>query len=127
MRLYDVAVASLVLRVERKWLDNLLSQHDVPGVSRSVQGAARQIPLRSLLIIALVRDLQRQLGLGVARGLVVAARLIGVSHGHVRLGFALLSVDIPALERQLGDRLVDVMETIVPRRRGRPLGPRRRT
>ena len=114
MRLYDVAVASLALRVDRKWLDNLLSQHDVPGVSRSVQGAARQIPLRSLLIIALVRDLQRLLGLGVARGLVVAARLVGAAHGHVRLGVALLTTDISALERQLDDRLVDVMETIVP-------------
>jgi len=126
MRLYDVAVASLALRVDRKWLDNVLSQHDVPGVSRSVRGAARQIPLRSLLIISLVRDLQRQLGLGVARGLVVAARLVGASHGHVRLGVALLTVDIPALERQLDDRLVDVMETIVPRRRGRPRAGGRR-
>jgi hypothetical protein len=58
---------------------------------------------------------------------VVAARLIGVSHGHVRFGIVLLTVDIPALERQLDDRLVDVMETIVPRRRGRPRGQRRRT
>lgn len=126
MRLYDVAVASLALRVDRRWLGNLLSQHDVPGVSRSVQGAARQIPLRSLLIISLVRDLQRQLGLGVARGLAVAARLVGASHGHVRLGVALLTVDISALERQLDDRLVDVMETIVPQRRGRPRAQGRR-
>jgi hypothetical protein len=120
MRVYDIAVASFALRVERKWLDNLLSQHDVPGVDRSVQGMARQIPLRSLAIIAIVRDLQRQLGLGVGRGLEVAARLVGPAHGHVRLGVAVMTADVAAIEEELDRRLVDAMEIVVPRRRGRP-------
>jgi hypothetical protein len=120
MRLYDIAVASFALRVERRWLDNLLSQHDVTGVSRSVQGLARQIPLRSLAIIAIVRDLQRHLGLGVARGLVVATRLVGPAHGHARVGVALLMADVDDIEQELERRLVDAMETVVPRRRGRP-------
>jgi hypothetical protein len=127
MRLYDVAVASFALRVDRKWLDNLLSQHDVPGVSRSVQGLARQIPLRSLAIIAIVRDLQRQLGLGVGRGLQIAARLVGPSHGNARAGIVSLTVDVSALERELDHRLVDAMETVVPKPRGRKKTPKRRS
>lgn len=127
MRSYDVGVASFALRVDRKWLDNLLSQHDVPGVDRSVQGLARQIPLRSLAIIAIVRDLQRHAGLPVSRGIDIGTRLIGPAHGHVRLGSAVLTVDVPAIERELDHRLVDAMETVVPRRRGRPRTSRRRT
>ena len=120
MRLYDVGAASFALRVERKWLDNVLSQHDVPGVARSVQGLSRQIPLRSLAIIAIVRDLQRHLGLPVGRGIEIGTRLIGPAHGHVRLGATVLTADVSAIEHELDHRLVDAMETVVPRRRGRP-------
>lgn len=125
MRLYDVAVAAFALRVDRKWLDNFLSQHDIPGVERSVQGLARQLPLRSLAIIAIVRDLQRQLGLGISRGLAVAVRLVGPGHGHVRLGTTQLTADVPAIERELDHRLFDAMETVVPRKRGRPPAQKR--
>ena len=126
MRLYDVAVAAVALRVDRKWLDNVLSQHDVPGVGRSVQGVARQIPLRSLVIISVVRDLQQLIGLGVGRGLEVAGRLVGPAHGHARLGVAVMTVDVAAVEQDLDHRLVDAMEVVIPRRRGRPVGQKRR-
>lgn len=126
-RSYDVGVSSFALKVDRKWLDNLLSQHDVPGVNRSVQGVSRQIPLRSLAIIAVARDLQRHLGLPVGRGIDVGARLIGPAHGHIRLGTAVLAIDVTAIEKELDHRLVDAMETVVPRHRGRPRTTRRRS
>lgn len=125
-RVYDVAVSALALDVDPKWLDNLLSQHEVPGVARSVRGLARRIPLSALVIIAIARDLQRELGVGIARGVPAASRLAasGDTGGRATLsvGHSLaLRADLARVRHDLEDRLVDAMEVVVPRRRGRPI------
>lgn len=121
MRAYDVAISSLALDVERKWLDNLLAQHDVPGVERVARGVSRQLSMRALVAAAVVRDLQRELGVPVARGLEVA-RHAADSHGHDMPLSPALSVrfDLSLIEREIGHRLIHAMERAAPRRRGRP-------
>ena len=129
-RVYDIAVASLALDVERKWLDNLTSQHSLPGTDHFARGVPRRFAMRALVTAAIVRDLNRALGVSVARGVALAARLLDLpSTREARLPVASsisLAIDVAKLEQEIEDRLVVAMETAVPRRRGRPPRKERR-
>ncbi|HWE42230.1 MAG TPA: hypothetical protein VG432_06990 [Gemmatimonadaceae bacterium] len=146
-RVYDIAVAALAIGVERKWLDNLTAQHSVPGTEHVARGVARRLSRRALLTAAIVRDLNRALGVPVGRGVEVAISVLGgepspdgtsgaqagagavVSTPRVVLPIAdslALAVDVERLEREIERRLLEAMETVVPRRRGRPPRKERR-
>jgi len=144
-RVYDIAVAALAIDVPRKWLDNLTAQHSIPGTEHVARGVARRMSMRTLLTAAIVRDLNRGLGVPVARGVEVAASILGSDPaglgersglgGSTDLPVALelpiagsltLAVDVGRLEREIERRLLEAMETVVPRRRGRPPRKERR-
>lgn len=124
-RVYDIAVAALALGVDRKWIDNLTAQHSIPGTEHFARGVPRRLSMRTLVTAALVRDLSRELGVPVTRGVELAVAFV---RGQVatapearRLSSTItLSIDIAALEREIEARLLSAMETAVPRRRGRP-------
>ena len=121
MRSYDVAIASLAIGAPRKWIDNLLSHHQVPDVVLERRGVARRIPHSALVRLALVRELHVQLGLGVRDALVLAGDLLssgagGVHHrGHLRV-----TCDHSSLEEMVSARLRDALESAPVPRRGRP-------
>ena len=122
-RAYSGAAAAFALDVAPKWLDNFLSQHAVPGVVAAERGVARRIPLSALVLVAIARDLQRELGVGLGRGLEAAVRLVGTGDDAAMLPIgeaAVLRVDVAALRRAIEDRLVIAMEILVAPRRGRP-------
>lgn len=147
-RVYDIAVAAVALGVERKWLDNLTAQHDIPGTEHVARGVARRLAMRTLVTAAIVRDLNRGLGVPVARAVRIASTVLGErgldapplaelareSSGHAGVLPALipigdsaaLTIDLGRLERDIERRLLEAMETVVPRRRGRPPRKERR-
>ena len=123
MRFYDVAMAALAIGAPQKWVDNLLSHHDVPNVVAARRGVARRIPHSALLHLALARDLHVEIGVSVRDALRLAAQLLGTDDrpvhesGHVRVTF-----DRDGLERSLDARLRDALESAPTPRRGRPRG-----
>ena len=147
-RVYDIAVAAVALGVERKWLDNLTAQHEIPGTEHVARGVARRLAMRTLVTAAIVRDLNRNLGVPVARAVQVASMVLGdrgpsapalimsppegpgATPGcplRVAVGDSLaLTIDVERLEGEIERRLLDAMETVVPRRRGRPPRKERR-
>ena len=149
-RAYDVAVSALALGVERKWLDNLISQHRIPGTEHMARGITRRLALRALVTAAIVRDLNQGLGVSVARAVELAAEVLhgGASEGRTAGGTDVgrlqstdgvrapaviaisdsltLAIDTGAIEREIEHRLIVVMETVVPKRRGRPSRKERR-
>ena len=140
-RVYDIAVAALAIGVERKWLDNLTAQHSIPGTEHLARGVARRLSMRTLLTAAIVRDLSRGLGVPVARGVAVASLVLGAEPTDQpvpastptaqRAGLQIadsvsLSIDVARLEMEIERRLLVAMETMVPRRRGRPPRKERR-
>ena len=124
MRAYDLRVAGLAIRAPSKWIDNLLSQHDIVEVVRARRGVARRLPHSALLHLALTRELHDSLGMGVrdalqlSRVLLASSGEAGVPTGHLRI-----LLDRDALERTLDARLRVVLESAPAPRRGRP--PRR--
>jgi hypothetical protein len=148
-RVYDIAVAALAIEVERKWLDNLTSQHTIPGTEHFARGVARRLSMRTLVTAAIVRDLNRELSVPVSRGVELAVEMLRDQPGapgtlgdggpnaspasvqaarvESRVGSSItVTVDVAALEREIERRLLDAMETMVPRRRGRPPRKERR-
>jgi hypothetical protein len=140
-RAYDIAVAAVAIEVERKWLDNLTAQHSIPGTEHVARGVARRLSMRTLLTAAIVRDLNRGLGVPVARAVEAAGAVLGNDPGGepawgvapaaptpvLRISEAVsLAVDLARLEGEIERRLLVAMETVVPRRRGRPPRKERR-
>ena len=146
-RVYDIAVAAVAIGVERKWLDNLTAQHSIPGTEHVARGVARRLSMRTLLTAAIVRDLNRGLGVPVGRSVEVASSILeaqSLTEGAVVVQGApedstsaprgilpiaeslTLFVDLGRLEREIERRLLEAMETVVPRRRGRPPRKERR-
>ncbi len=114
-----MAVAAAALDVDRKWLDNVLTQHAIGGVGRERQGVSRTISPRAILTIAVAILLARHLGAPTARALALAHRLVDEGENspdaHVSV-----RVDVGAVERDLAIRLADAVESHPSARRGRP-------
>jgi len=124
MRGYDVAIASLAIDAPTKWTDNVLAQHDVPGVVAARRGVARRISRAALLQLALTRELHIGLGLGVRDALALAHELLALdAQPSIARESVRISYDRTALEHALDRRLRDALESAPVPRRGRP--PRR--
>lgn len=121
MRSYDVAVASLAIGAPRKWTDNVISQHRLPDIFSERRGVARRITHPGLIRLALVRELQMELGIGIADALIVADDVLREgSEGVHHAGVITLQADLAALERRLTRQLEEVLESAPAPRRGRP-------
>jgi hypothetical protein len=112
MRSYDVAITALAIGAPTKWVDNLLSQHVVPDVVQLARGIPRKLPHAALIRIALVRELHVQLGMGVREALALATQLLEPGSGPVHSrGHVRVTLDRAALERQVGERLRESLES----------------
>ena len=122
MRLYNVAVASVAIQAPEKWTDNLLTQHEVPGVQSRARGVARGISWPALVHIALTRDLHVRIGCSVRDALALAAALLASSANRVAAGPHLtVTLGREEFEQHLHRQLADAIESAP-----RPLGGRPR-
>lgn len=132
MRGYSVATTALALGIEPKWLDNLLSQNRVQGVSQSRQGIARTLTPGALYIVATVHRLTRGFQIPVAEALELAHELwrnpaSGLPGDRVAISLDGISLAIhrEELRTVVDDAVVGALEIAPRTRRGRPR--RRRT
>jgi len=123
-RTYHVEIAAVVAQADTKWVDNLLSHFDVPGVAGARQGVARRLSTSAIQIIALTRFLSDEGHLPLADALSRSAKLLGANDDGARLAsFVRLAFDRDEFMLEIDRRIADAVESVVPRRRGRP--PRR--
>jgi hypothetical protein len=128
MRHYDVAIASLAIAAPLKWTDNLLSHHNIPGVVAERRGIARRISHLALLHLALIREVNLNLGASVRDAVAIADRLLAEQGaGVLQTGHLRVILDRSALEQALDSRLRDALESAPTPRRGRPARRRSRT
>jgi hypothetical protein len=117
MRAYTVATVAVALRVEPKWLDNLLTHHTVPGVSRKRQGLPRRLTPEAVTVLEIVLRLTRSLGLPVARALMFARDHAGSAYREEGIA---LTVDADAVRADVEARLAEAVELTPTPTRGRP-------
>ena len=120
MRSYTVATACFMLDVPVKWLDNILSRHDVPGVHQAGPRADRLISAEALDRLRILRALNLNLGITVPTGLAIAERVLANPDGGLPLGAGLeLRLSHDRLRGELETRAAEASGA-VHRRRGRP-------
>jgi hypothetical protein len=124
VRGYDVGAAALAIDAPRKWVDNLLTTFDLPGVASVRQGVSRRISYPALIRLALIRELVGELRMGAGDAVDFAAKLLDSGHETVLdVGQIRLIVDLPAISRRLDERLSATLESAPRPRRGRPPRP----
>jgi hypothetical protein len=109
-----------VAHVDSKWIDNLLSHFDVPGVSGGKQGAARRITELGIAHIVLIRRLSSVLSVRIGDAVTRASDLL--AHGRptgIDVGVE-LRIDREVFLAEVARRIEQAAEAIVPARRGRP-------
>ena len=120
-RFYHVDIARFAAGADTKWVDNLLSKFSVPGVEGARQGLARRISADGIYHIALIRALNRDLGISVPQAVPLAARLLSAEDGRVLLGDELqLQLDGIRFRAALDASIAEGVESLAPARRGRP-------
>lgn len=120
-RTYHVDVARHAADCDFKWIDNLLSRFDLPGIEGGTQGVARRLTLRGIYHVALVRRLTRELGVSVPAAVTLTTQLLTTDAIHVELGPHLaLHLDRRAFERDVERATEVAAESLAPARRGRP-------
>ena len=121
MRRYNIAAAALAIGAPRKWTDNILSQHDIPDVLSVRQGVPRRITYLALVRLAVIRQLNTELGIGVGDAIQIAARLLDSGQKSVlEVGQLRLGIDHVALRQAVDARLAMAMESAPSPKRGRP-------
>jgi len=121
-RSYDVAVTALTVDAPLKWIDNLLSHHEVPGCSGSRQGIERRVSDHGVLCIAVIRLLNAELRIPLAHAVqIVAEGYDGRGLGELRTPSGIrIQLPLADIEHTLHARLLDALQSAPPRRRGRP-------
>jgi hypothetical protein len=120
-RAYHVGIATFVADADKKWVDNLLSHHRVPGVDYARQGLARRVSEIGIYHVALIRALTRDAGMGTALAVSLSARLLSPDVSRVPMAPGLdLQFDRQVFERQIDLAIAEAVEAVVPARRGRP-------
>jgi hypothetical protein len=118
-RSYHVEIAQHATHAERKWIDNLLSHFDVPGVLRARQGVARRISVSGIYHIALIRQLNHELGISVSAAVPLAIQLLQNQANQVS-PWLTLHVDTAGMKDAIDHRIDEAVEVSAPARRGRP-------
>lgn len=120
-REYHVDIARFAANADPKWVDNLLSHFDVPGVESARQGLARRITHVGIQHIALIRALTRDIGLGTAGAVSLSVRLLAPESTKVTITPGVeVRFDRVVFERTVDAAINDAVESIAPARRGRP-------
>jgi hypothetical protein len=91
----------------------------VAGVVRGGQGVGRRIHDDGLLRLAVALHAQAFLGCDTKAALALTERLLA-SGGVLREGPLELRLDLAAIRAALASRMSEVVERVVPVRRGRP-------
>ncbi len=123
MRAYTVAATAIALGVSKKWVDNVLSHHRIPGVLQKRQGITRRVTPEALLRLELVGILTTTLDIPILRALDLANRLISEEGRGIELPespYVRFSADLPAVAAELDLRLEHALEISPSPRRGRP-------
>ena len=124
LRTYSPRISALITGADPKWLDNLLSRHDLPGVSRARRGVERRITEDGLLAIELCRILNLELGVSVQQAATIVSAC-NVFPGEDVFQFRTASglmLQLPILETRsrLRERTIEAVEMVAAVRRGRP-------
>src|SRR6185503_12603961 len=110
-RSYHVEIARFAADADQKWVDNLLSRFDIPGVDSSRQGLSRRISDVGIYHIALIRALTADLEVSTSRAVTLAGQLLTVPGAVIVADDLELVFDRPSFERRIDARVSEAVES----------------
>lgn len=133
MRAVTTATAAVVLGIERKSLDNILTRIASDAVPTGRQGVERRIPIGLLEELAIATELNRATGTPIKEAFALARTLTGrdaqphhlAPDDHAFVGSAplgsylQLGADLRKLREDLTERVEEAIEAVVRKPRGR--------
>ena len=123
-RSYDVRTVAFACGTDAKWVDNLLSHYTLPGVTKARQGVQRRISDEGLLTVEVIRLLNQEVGVSIARAVHIAgAAMASMSGDSVQISLAPqcdLRIDVAQVEQRLRREVINAMEALAHVTRGRP-------
>lgn len=121
MPFYNTATAAAAIGVTTKWLDNLLSHHNIDSVPIDVQGVARRLSISTITVLSLAKELIDTMQLTVPAALRLAEQLLENPSGEIVVSPRLrINVQTEALRTTVLNRLAHAVEVAPAPRRGRP-------
>ena len=119
-RAYTVGTVALALNVPAKWIDNVLSHHQVRGVTQRRQGVTRKVSPEGLLQLSLATILIEDLEIPTPAAIRLAASVSDAGGTlHTPSGLR-IDLDLAAIRTRLESRLAQAVEIAPVPRRGRP-------
>jgi hypothetical protein len=119
MRAYNVSTVAHSLDVSERWLDNVLSHHELKGVERERQGISRRLAPDTVVVLHIANMLINSLGATTAYALLVAEELSASGIAELAPG-VIMTVDRDVLRASLNARLLEAVQVAPPKARGRP-------
>lgn len=121
---YNVETVAFALGVSSKWVDNLLSKHDLPGVSKTKQGVERRITDAGVLALESTRLLAEDLGLPLKQAVTLArvaleSRLAAEAVFVAPSGVT-IHIPVDRIQERLRIQILAAIEAVPNRMRGRP-------
>jgi hypothetical protein len=121
MKTLTTDAAAVALGVDRKTLDNVLAREGRSLISVGSRGRSRRIPVDVLEVVAVAMVLNRDLGVSVAKGLELAARVVAAPTLPVQVGsLSSVTFDLGRLRLALDVSISDALESTAEPTRGRP-------
>ncbi len=121
IRAYSVRTTALALGVPGKWVDNVLFQHEIPGVVSSRQGVERSISDIGIRLLEIIRISSQELGIPIPRAVQIAvATMADADARFMTPSGAEIRFQLDVIEQRLRERLVDAIEATPRVPRGRP-------
>ena len=120
MRAYTVATAAFTLKMPTKWVDKVLSHHDLAGITQVRQVIARRLSIDSIVLLAIALKLSKAFYLPLRRSLDLA-ETVQKHSGRLSVDPHLsLVVDVASIRNETLERLSHAVETVPTPKRGRP-------
>ena len=125
-RSYNVRTVAFAIGAPAKWLDNVLSRHQLPGVSQSRQGVERLINDEGLLAIEVTRMLVLELGIPLTHSVPITRAALAERGGDearfVAPGGVAIQIPLDRIRERLRFQILAAMEAVPNVSRGRPRG-----
>jgi hypothetical protein len=119
-RAYTLTTVALTLGVSPKWLDNVLSHHQVFGVEQSRQGIARRLSIDGIVVLGVAVLLMHELSLPTRAAIELAQRM-SILDGRFDSPRGLtVTFDLTDFRARVLEQLESAVEVAPVPRRGRP-------
>lgn len=118
---YDLRTAAFVVGCDAKWIDNLASHADVPGVLSTRRGVGREFTFDGIVASRVIWLLNQDFKISLWRAVEIAVEVLQAPGKAFPVSSGIsLSIDRATIEWLVNERLLHAAESVPRMKRGPP-------